>query len=210
MTPAVVLPRVETTYGIAALLTARRSTKRFDAALRLSVHEVSAALWAAAGTTAPEHRVGPSAKSTYPIALTLIAGDVDDLIAGCYGYDPVRHALVPGQPGDHRRPIAAATLDAGDWLAACPALLLLTTDLEAARRRFLDQPAEHGERFAWMEAGHAVQNVYLTASESRLGTCLVAGVDDEKLATVSSALVPDHHQVLGIMALGFAASEQQF
>ena len=58
-----------------------------------------------------------------------------------------------------------------------------------------------------MEAGHAIQNVYLTAAERRLSTCLVAGLDDEEIATASRTLVPDHHAVLGIMALGFAASE---
>lgn len=207
VTAPVVLPKVATERGLRALLTSRRSTKHFDPALPLTLGEASAVLWAAGGTTAPQHRVAPSAKATYPVAVTLVAGDVDGLMAGCYAYDSARHVLTPGRSGDHRRPLATATLDAGGWLTECPALLLLTADLDAAHRRFPDQPTQHGERFVWMEAGHAIQNVYLTAAERRLSTCLVAGLDDEEIATASRTLVPDHHAVLGIMALGFAASE---
>ncbi|MDN5894972.1 MAG: SagB/ThcOx family dehydrogenase, partial [Nocardioides sp.] len=166
------LPGIENQQGLAGLLSSRRSTKDFDATRPLELEAVSRMLWAAAGSTSPPHRVSPSARGAYPIVVTLVSGEVNGVEPGCYRYDPLDHALAPGPAGDHRGAVAAGTLDASDWLTACPALVLITADLEAARRRFPEQPADHGERFVWMEAGHVAQNVYLLAAELGFGTCL--------------------------------------
>ncbi len=201
----IALPGAERRQGLAGLLYSRRSTKRFDTTQALDVEDVSAMLWAAAGSTTPPRRVCPSARASNPIVVTLVAGEVSGLGSGCYRYDPLDHALAPGSTGDHRVAVATGTLDASGWLTNCPALLLLTADLGAACRRFPDQPPEHGERFVWMEAGHSVQNVYLLAAELDFGACLVAGLDDEAITTACRPLVPFQHQVLGILGLGRAA-----
>lgn len=206
MYTAIPLPAVEGENRLAGLLSSRRSTKSFDPNQTLSVEDVATLLWAAAGSATTTRRVCPSARATNPVATTLVAGRVDDLDPGCYRYEPLDHRLVPGPVEDHREAIASGTLDARGWLAECPALFLLTADLRAARLRFPDQPADHGERFVWMEAGHAAQNVYLSAAEQHLGTCLVAGLDDDLMETICHPLIPSHHQVLGILGLGRAAS----
>lgn len=206
MSTTITLPSVERQQGLAGLLSSRRSTKSFDATQALNVKDVATLLWVAAGSTKPPHRTCPSARATNPVVITLVVGRVSGLKPGCYRYDSFEHGLVPGPAGDHRGSIAAGTLGAAGWLGDCPALLLLTADLCAARRRFPGQPAEHGERFAWMEAGHSAENVYLLAAEQNFGTCLVAGLDDDSIATTCCSLIPSQHQVLGILGLGRAAT----
>lgn len=201
----VMLPATRGPSALHRALLARRSAKEFaDAPLDLD--EVANALWAAAGTTAAGHRVCPSARATYPISVTLLAARVNDLATGAYCYDPFRHALNAGPAGDHRHNVADATLDAGDWLPACPALVLLTSDLDAARERFPGQPPEHGEHFVWIEAGHAAQNIYLWGAERHLGVVLIAGLDDSRVTRTCRPLVPQGHSVLGIIAIGHAAT----
>lgn len=184
------------------LLLARRSTKAF-AGQPLSLPEVAAALWAVAGTTRDGHRVTPSARATYPMTATLVSAATTGLPAGAYRYDPASHALTDVCAGDHRATLANLTLDA-PWLATCPAALLLSADLVAARSRFPDQPPEHGERFIWVELGHAAQNLYLWAADRGLGTVLLAGLDDDRAASTMPPLLPAGHQLLGVLPIGQA------
>ncbi len=206
MQEAIDLPRVETRHALTNLLSRRRSTKKFDAARGLNVEGIAGMAWAASGTTTPPHRVSPSARASNPIAITLVAGKVSGIDAGSYRYDPHDHTLVLARTGDHREDIAKGTLDAVDWLCDCPALLLMTANMSAARQRFPGQPADHGEHFVWMEAGHSAQNVYLSAAEQNIGTCLVAGFNDDAMRSTCRSLVPQRHQVLGILALGYPAA----
>lgn len=200
------LPSVQTQSGLTGLLSSRSSTKTFDVARTLEVKEVATLLWATSGSTQPPHRTCPSARAAHPLVVTLIAGRVNGLEPGSYTYGSREHGLIPGPAGDHRSAIAAATLDAGDWLGDCPALLLLSADVCAARRRFPEQAAEHGERFVWMEAGHAAQNLYLLAAEEHVGTCVVAGFDDESMAATCGPLMPVGHDVLSLVGWGYAAT----
>lgn len=183
-----------------ALLRSRRSVKDYlDRTLPL--HTAASVLAAMAGPGRSGRRVVASARSSYPLAVTLIAGRVDGLDTGAYRYRSAQHVLEPVHPGDHRRTLARATLDA-DWLAHCPMLLLVSADRRAARTQFADQPPEHGERFVWLEAGCMAQNAYLWAAENGLGTVLIAGLDDHRARDAVSGLVPAGHDLLSILPLG--------
>lgn len=212
VTPAVALPPADAAEppaddpaDLPRLLLERRSTKAFLKA-PLSVGHIASALWAVAGQTGDGHRVVPSARGSYPIVATLVAGSVEGLRSGAYRYDTAGHTLVGVDEGEHGCRVADSTLEA-DWLATCPALILLSADLHAARRRFPDQPPEHGERFVWIEVGHAAQNLYLWAARHRLGTALIAGIDDDAAATTCAGLLPRGHRLLGILPLGQPAPE---
>ncbi|WP_325549816.1 SagB/ThcOx family dehydrogenase [Flexivirga sp.] len=187
-----------------ALLRSRRSTKNF-ANRAVSLPELASLLTAAAGETGSGHRAIPSARASYPVSVTVIAGRVDGLDAGAYRYDPGTQHLVGVVPGDHRPSLAGVTLDA-DWMADCPLLLLLSADLRGARSRFTDQPPEHGERFVWLEAGCMAQNVYLWAGEHRLGAVLIAGLDDARACEATAGLLPHGHDLLGILPVGHPVS----
>lgn len=172
----------------------------------LTGETLMSALGSVAGTTANGHRTAPSARESYPIAVTVVAARVDGVEAGGYRYDSGSHALEPVTSGDLRAKLASATLDAG-WVTKCPALLLLSADLRAARTRFTDQPPEHGERFVWLEAGCMAQNAYLWAADQGLGTVLIAGLDEVRAEQVTSGLIPAGHDLLAILPLGSRAED---
>ncbi|GGD38524.1 nitroreductase [Microbacterium faecale] len=195
------LPEPSRDDDVARVLRARRSTKTFSAD-PLDLTSISAVLFATGGSVSGR-RLIPSARATDPVHLTLVAGDVDGLATGVYLYVAESHALQMVSDADVRHWIAGATLDA-PWVATCPGLILLSADLVAARRRFPDQPAEHGERFVWIETGHAAQNAYLTAANQGLGTVLIAGLDDDRAEETTSGVIPEGHRLLGVLPLGFA------
>ncbi|WP_405911533.1 nitroreductase family protein [Streptomyces sp. NBC_00963] len=139
----------------------RRSTRSF-AARPLSIAQVALMVWAAQGQTTGERRSCPSAHALYPLTLTVVAGNVDGLAAGAYRYDAERDVLTLIADGDHRDRVAGTTLADHAWLRQAAALLLLSGDLEAAAQHFADQPpvGRRGERYVWLEAGHAGQSIY--------------------------------------------------
>ena len=201
MTGGDALPAIQHDDRLDHILLSRRSTKQFTDS-PLSLAEIAHALWTVAGTTTAGHRVGASARATYPIATTLVAGEIDGLAMGAYLYHPVEHTLVITRSGDQRPAVAEASLDAASWLPGCPAAILLSADVAAARERFPDQPAVHGERFVWIEVGLAAQNAYLWAAERGVGTVLLAGLDDERATGSCRGLIPHRHELLGILPLG--------
>ena len=195
------LPPIDDPSPLKNLLLRRRSTKAFTDR-QLTLTDAASAMSVVAGTTTDGHRVCPSARATYPVAAGLIAGNIEGLAAGAYSYDPMHHAITTVQQGDHRQTVADATLDGGDWLPECPALILLSADLAAARERFPDQPPEHGERFVWIEVGHAAQNLYLWAAAHNVGTALIAGLDDARAVESCRGILPIGHQLLGVLPFG--------
>lgn len=96
------------------------------------------------------------------------------------------------------------TLDA-EWLTDCPAAIVLSADVAASRRRFAHQSSTHGERFIWIESGHAAHSVYLWAAQRGLGTCLIAGLADDVAARTAGEMIPTGHTVVGILPLGHSA-----
>lgn len=186
--------------GAEAWLAARRSTKNFKPD-PVALSDVAGALWAAVGRSAGNRRTVPSAHAFYPITATLMATDVEGVAAGAYEYDPILHALEVRVEGDLRHRIASMTLDA-QWLIGCPSAIVLSADIAASTHRFAHQSSSHGERFIWIESGHAAHSVYLWAAQRRLGTCLIAGLDDDVVARTAGELIPAGHTVVGVLALG--------
>lgn len=185
-----------------ALLTRRRSTRGFGVR-ELTVHQLAALAWSALGRTPDGRRTVPSAHARYPLALTAVTGGVEGLAAGIHAYDPEQHALTALAAGDYRDQVAATTLADHDWLREAGVLLLLSGDLDGTARHFADQPPTgRGERYVWLEAGHAGQNIYLQAAELGIGAVLVAGFDDRRLRKLAPAVVPAGHHPLALFGIG--------
>ncbi|QWF78756.1 nitroreductase family protein [Amycolatopsis sp. CA-230715] len=184
--------------ALADLLARRRSCREF-AATPLGSDALTGVLWAAQGSTGDGHRTGPSAHARYPLSVCAAVP------GGIHWYETETGALVPGAPGDHRAAVARTSLADEAWLGTAPALLVLSGSLAAARAAFAEQPPAgvRGERYLWLEAGHASQNVYLWATENGLGAVLVAGFDDERLRALP--VVPDGADPLAILAVGHPA-----
>ncbi|GAA1978539.1 SagB/ThcOx family dehydrogenase [Amycolatopsis minnesotensis] len=182
-------------------LLARRRSRRDFAATPLGLDELTGLLWAAQGSTGDGHRTSPSAHARHPLSVCAVTGHT-----GIQWYETETGALRPGDPRDHRDAVARASLADEAWLGTAPALLVLGGDLAAARAAFAEQPPAgvRGERYLWLEAGHASQNVYLWATAKGLGAVLVAGFDDERLRALP--VVPDGHDPLAILAVGHPAN----
>ncbi|WP_443250383.1 SagB/ThcOx family dehydrogenase [Streptomyces sp. 3N207] len=197
------------TSTLGSLLVRRRSTRSFGPR-PLSIAQVALMAWAAQGRTTEGHRSCPSAHALYPITLTVIAGNVDGLAAGAYRYDAERHVLIPVVGGDHRDRVASTTLADQGWLRHAAALLLLSGDMDAAMQHFADQPPQgrRGQRYVWLEAGHASQNIYLQATEAGLGAVLVAGFDDDQLLGLTPAVVPSGQHPLALLGIGHPADQE--
>lgn len=172
-------PRTAGNVSVEQALHQRRSLRSYSRAA-LSLEEVGQLLWAAQGITSRSgYRTAPSAGALYPLETFLCAGRVDGLPAGVYRYRPEGHELVPLAEGDRRAELAAAALAQG-WVREAPVVIALA----AVYRRVTGRYMQRGVRYAWMEAGHAAQNVLLQAAALGLGGVPVGAFDDRAVARV--------------------------
>jgi len=157
---------------------ARRRSIREFAPGAMSVAELGQLLWAAQGVSDPSGlRTAPSAGALYPLELYAILAASGDLEAGIYHYLPRRHGLELVAPGDFRAEFAAAAL-MQEWTAQAGLVLIVA----AAVARTTVKYGERGRRYVAIEAGHAVQNVYLQAVSLGLGATEVGAFGDNAVA----------------------------
>ena len=174
----------------------RRSVREY-APGALTLAEVSQLMWAAQGITGEDgrKRAVPSARAVYPIQVWLVAMDVNGLAPGIYRYEPEGHALALVRAGGPREAIVAATPRQAMFERA-PAVVAVVGDSVLAAGKFGGNAA----RWLGMEAGFAVQEVYLQATALGLGTVMVGGFQP---APVRAALgLPEGSLPLGLMPVG--------
>jgi len=159
---------------IAEVLNARRSRRSF-ADGTISLRDAGQLLWAAQGvTSAGGFRTTPSAGALYPLEVLLVAGGIDTLPAGVYRYRPHSHDLVEIKKGDVRNRLASASLGQS-WMQKAAAAVVIAAVYERTTGKY----GQRGIRYVHMEAGHAVQNVYLAAESLGLATVVVGAFDDD-------------------------------
>ena len=196
-TEPIPLPPPESASGLSieAALHRRRSMRVFVPAT-LAFKDVARLLWAAQGPTdARGFRTAPSAGALYPLEIYLAAGEVEELHAGVYHYDPIAHAISIMLPGDQRAALSRAALGQ-TWIRDAAAALVIC----AVYRRTMAKYGERGIRYAQIEVGHAAQNVYLQAVSLGLGTVMVGAFDDDQVRALLSKR--DDCQPLAIMPIG--------
>lgn len=196
-TDDVTLPEPRTTgpVPLEGAVDGRRSIRDFRPD-PLDLPQVAQLLWAAQGVTGPGGlRSVPSAGALHPIAVHLVAGDVEGLEPGIYRYDPDRHTLDRTRSGDRRDELAGASLDQ-EWMADAPVMILVT----AFVRRTTSTYGERGRRYVHMEAGHAAQNVYLQAEAMNLATTLVGAFNDDEVGGIAG--LSSEEAPLGLLPVG--------
>jgi len=188
-------PEARSGVSIEEALAARCSVRRFGPG-SLTVAEIGQLLWAAQGRIGlGGHRTAPSAGATYPLALYVAAGSVEDLLTGFYAYSVDQHDLVLLRAGDLRQEIAAAALDQ-EWIATAAAVLVIAADYGRTEATY----GSRGKRYVHIEAGHAGQNVYLQAVRLGLGTTEVGAFSDRAVKRVLE--LPASHDVIVILPIG--------
>jgi SagB-type dehydrogenase family enzyme len=163
-----VLPAPQRSGGaaLATVLATRRSARSFGTR-DLDEHELGQLLWAAQGTT-DGHRTAPSAGALYPLAVRVADR------RGVWRYVPADHALVREIAGDRRGEVVAASYGQ-ESIRGAPVVLAITAETAITARKY----GARAERYATLEAGHAAQNILLTATALGLRSVPVGAFDDD-------------------------------
>jgi len=161
-------PQREGGAALASVLEARRSVREFGTR-ELDDRELGQLLWAAQGVT-DGHRAAPSAGALYPLTIRVLDA------RGVWRYAPANHAVIRESAIDQRGAVAAAS-DGQDSVRTAPVTLVITAEIAVTARKY----GKRAERFATLEAGHAAQNVLLTATGLGLGAVPVGWFDDTKV-----------------------------
>ena len=195
VTMALPPPAMDVGRSLEQALRERRSVRAFGPGA-LSLAELSQLLWAAQGVTAPAgQRTAPSAGALYPLELRVAVGAVAGLEPGLYRYLPAGHRLERSDPRDPR-PALAAAAHAQSWVRENAALVILSAEYARTTGKY----GQRGVRYAHLEAGHAAQNLLLTATALGLGSVIVGAFDD---AAVARALdLPPGEAPLVLIPLG--------
>ncbi|MCT8468368.1 SagB/ThcOx family dehydrogenase [Chromohalobacter canadensis] len=143
-------------------------------------------------THASSRRSVPSAGALYPLQLLAIAGRIRDLDAATYTFDPESCMLKTHLDHDVREALQQAALEDQPWIGQAAGIITICADMGAATQTFADQPpyGSRGQRYAWIEAGAAAQNIQLQATAEGLGSVLVAGFRDEATAAALALETP--------------------
>ncbi len=158
----------------------RRSIRNFkDQEVALS--DLSQILWAAQGVTEEEYRASPSAGATYPLEVYVFIRKVDGLESGIYRFIPEDHSLIKLEEGDFSKKLQKAALNQG-FIGEASFKIVFSAIYERTTKRY----GERGERYVYMEAGHAAQNAYLQCESLDLGMVVVGAFDDESVRNILS------------------------
>lgn len=193
-------PDLKSNNSIEAVLKARR-TRRAFLNKSLNLEQVSQMLWSAQGVTVDwGGRTAPSAKSTYPLSVYLIANKIDGLDAGEYLY-------VPGErtPVHQLRAIKKGNL--GEAVFATqnqnsfkdvPAVVIITGNMEKMARAYGGIPQD---KDVYLEAGHVAQNMYLQAESLKLG--LVANTTFKDNIIRNIITIPEEETIIYLIPFGY-------
>jgi SagB-type dehydrogenase family enzyme len=143
-------------------------------------------------TDAAGHRTAPSAGATYPLEVYAVTAE------RVSRYLPGEHALSPVGAGDVRPELAAAAIGQ-ETVATAPLVMVITGVVSRTAARY----GTRAERYVWMEAGHAAQNVLLQAVALGLGAVPVGAFDDDRVRAVVGA--PADEKPLYLVPVGHPA-----
>jgi len=168
------------------LLAQRRCVREY-AARPVTLAHVATLLWSAQGISSADGlRTAPSAGALYPMDVYLATGAVTGLVPGIYRYLPANCAIEQTGTGDRRAALVAAALDQ-TWLAEAALILIVTARYERTTGKY----GRRGIQYVHMEAGHAAQNVLLTAVALDLAAAVVGAFDEGRVASVTGLSVKE-------------------
>lgn len=198
--PGIDLPRCALPGdGLDVLLRRRRSAAAVEPA-RMRLEDLATILAATylAGEVAPGmiRRPVPSGGALYPLELYVLVLAVDGLERCAYHYHPFRHRLerlAPLDPADVRRGLVDPEL-----VDTASALLVVTAMFWRSRFKY----GTRGYRFAFLEAGHAVQNAILAATSLELAALPLGGFYDRRIDELVGADGLDEATVYALLLGG--------
>jgi SagB-type dehydrogenase family enzyme len=178
---------------------ARRRSVRDFTLESISQSQLSQILWATQGIsdTGEKLRTVPSAGATYPLEIFVVCGrnGVDGIDNGVYHYNIDSHSLTLHYKGDVKLELARAALDQ-EFVYEAPVDIIICAVCERTTGRY----GSRGERYVYMEVGHAGQNIYLQATALGLATVAIGAFYDEQVREVLR--LDEQYKPLYIMPVG--------
>ncbi|TCC62122.1 SagB/ThcOx family dehydrogenase [Kribbella pittospori] len=123
-------------------------------------------------------RAVPSGGGLYPLEVSLLVRSVDGLPAGIYHYVPLADGLERVRGKAVPEPLIRNLFLGQPWAAEAAVVLVFS----AVCARSLGKYGDRGYRYLLLEAGHAAQNVVLTATGLGLGSVNLGGFFDDELS----------------------------
>jgi SagB-type dehydrogenase family enzyme len=125
----------------------------------------------------------------------LVADNVEGLAAGVYKYHPAKHELEMIRAGGKLTALSQAALDQ-QFIREAPVSIVIAAVYDRTKRKY----GERAYRYAQIEVGAAVENIYLQAETLSLGTVVIGAFHDDKVRRVLD--MADGEIPLAIMPVG--------
>jgi SagB-type dehydrogenase family enzyme len=120
-------------------------------------------------------RTAPSAGGCYPLELYLVLLCSEELPTGIYHYNVVEHCLELIEAGDYRKQIIEY-MPQQQSLDTASGVMVITAIFGKNTIKY----GERGYRFIHLDAGHLMQNIYLTLTALGLGCYACGGFFDDE------------------------------
>ncbi len=166
----------------------------------LSLKQISQLLWAGQGVNVDwGDRTAPSAKSTYPLTIFLIANKIDGLDAGEYQYIPGDRTPVHQLKPIKKVEMGEALFDLLNQSSfnKIPAIIVITGNMSKMAEAYGGIPHD---KEVYLEAGYAAQNIALEAESLKLGTNVNTNFDELKLKELITVSSSD--TIISLMPIG--------
>jgi nitroreductase len=151
----------------------RKSEREFSGR-KLSLPHLSELLWAANGVNREDgRRTAPSAQNKHVVDVYVV------LQEGVYLYEPAGHQLLPLVEGDFRKLTGMQ-----DYVFNAPVNLVYVANLDKLKDSRMPAPTDEKMKWAYIEAGHKAENVYIYCASEGLGARTRMLIDKEKLGNV--------------------------
>jgi SagB-type dehydrogenase family enzyme len=167
----------------------RESIRHFQDKI-IEFEKISQLLWAAQGKKGNKRTV-PSAGATYPLEIYCIIKD-----EGLFRYNYAKHnlELITGESLAYK--LALASWDQ-EFIAEAYLNIIICADFARTTLHY----GERGERYVFIDVGHAAQQVHLEATALSLGSVPVGAFEDEKVKKVLN--LPKNIDPIYIIPIGY-------
>lgn len=174
---------------LAAALAQRRSVREYTED-PLAGDDVAQLLWAAQGVSSENGlRTAPSAGALYPLTAYVALAD------GLFCYEPAGHRTARTSTSDLRDRLAQAAFGQ-DWIGRAPAVFAIGGNVSRPAGRY----GGRAERYVFLEAGHAAQNLLLQAVSLGLAGVPVGAFDDDEVHRL--LLMPETERPVYLLPVG--------